>query len=119
MSRKPTLAITMGDPGGIGPEIIIKAWPVLSRMAKLCVFGHRNVLKEASRLVGRRAVSDEFIFEPALNVTRRSSKKRWLKKWNEGPGEISPLPFTQRGRLIGNRLGLGGRGNLSALGQLL
>ncbi len=53
----PTLAITMGDPAGIGPEIIIKAvrrlQPRLAAGAlKLLVIGHGTALAAAETLLG-------------------------------------------------------------------
>jgi 4-hydroxythreonine-4-phosphate dehydrogenase len=53
--KKPTIGITMGDPSGIGPELIIK---VLSQEAtfKSCnpfVIGDPTVMREASGVVGR------------------------------------------------------------------
>jgi len=52
----PHLAITMGDPAGIGPEIIVKACRRLEpRIAagelRLLVVGHRSALKTAARLL--------------------------------------------------------------------
>ncbi|MBI3810924.1 MAG: 4-hydroxythreonine-4-phosphate dehydrogenase PdxA [Nitrospirae bacterium] len=51
---KPIIAITMGDPAGIGPEIIVKALskPHASRIAQLCrpmVVGDRAVLEQTAR----------------------------------------------------------------------
>jgi 4-hydroxythreonine-4-phosphate dehydrogenase len=47
------LAITMGDPGGVGPEIIVKA--VSSPEVRVCctpiVIGDRDVMEEALRLI--------------------------------------------------------------------
>lgn len=56
-SEPRTLAITMGDPAGIGPEIILKACARLGpRLAKgefrLLVIGHRSALRAAADLVG-------------------------------------------------------------------
>ncbi|MDJ0596845.1 MAG: 4-hydroxythreonine-4-phosphate dehydrogenase PdxA [Pleurocapsa sp. MO_226.B13] len=47
MSNLPSLAITMGDPTGIGPEIILKALtePSLSDRCKLVVIGNRLLLQ--------------------------------------------------------------------------
>ena len=57
MSQKPVLAITMGDPAGIGPEIIVKAaHQVAPRLAagefKLLVIGHASALKRAQAQMG-------------------------------------------------------------------
>ncbi len=37
--RRPRLAVTLGDVAGIGPEIVIRAWPKLVKMADVVVFG--------------------------------------------------------------------------------
>jgi 4-hydroxythreonine-4-phosphate dehydrogenase len=54
---KPHLAITMGDPAGVGPEIIVKACLALKdRLAsgdlRLLVIGSNPALAEARRLLG-------------------------------------------------------------------
>ncbi len=53
----PHLAITMGDPAGIGPEIVVKACRRLRpRIAadelRLLVVGHRSAMEAAGRLLG-------------------------------------------------------------------
>ena len=52
----PTIAITMGDPAGIGPEVIVGAWEeVLQRgQVQPLVLGHPEVLRRAVRLLGKR-----------------------------------------------------------------
>jgi len=54
-SKKPIIAITMGDPCGIGPEIIVRS--LMSSEVKACctpvVLGDRKVMERAVRLVGR------------------------------------------------------------------
>jgi len=55
MTNKPILAITMGDPGGIGPEIIAKALAhsdVFDHSRPL-VIGERRALEAAIRITGR------------------------------------------------------------------
>ena len=46
----PVIGVTMGDPGGIGPEIIVKALsdPNLRRLAKFVVFGMNEQLTYAA-----------------------------------------------------------------------
>lgn len=54
MSDKPVLAITMGDPGGIGPEIIARALThaeVYDRSRPL-VIGERRAMEAAIRITG-------------------------------------------------------------------
>jgi 4-hydroxythreonine-4-phosphate dehydrogenase len=45
MSRKPRLAITVGDPAGIGPEVAVKALndPAVRQLADFVVFGDRRL----------------------------------------------------------------------------
>jgi 4-hydroxythreonine-4-phosphate dehydrogenase len=51
MARKPIIAVTMGDPAGIGPEIILKtlADPAIKKAARLLVLGDWGVLQRACR----------------------------------------------------------------------
>jgi len=56
---KPLIALTMGDPAGIGPEIIVKALtpPHAARIAKLCrtvVIGDRRLFERTARRLGIR-----------------------------------------------------------------
>ena len=55
VSNKPTLAITMGDPAGIGPEVIVGAWcdERVHALARLVVIGHPEILLRAARLLNR------------------------------------------------------------------
>lgn len=56
---KKKIALTMGDPGGIGPEIIIKAISsgIVRKKIIPVIIGCESILKEASNIVG---VSIEF-----------------------------------------------------------
>ena len=46
-NQKPILAVTMGDPAGIGPEIIVKALqlPKVWRVCQPLVIGSRTILE--------------------------------------------------------------------------
>ena len=48
--KKPLVLITMGDPAGIGPEIILKTLNALRNLQDFCIFGDYHVLKQACRL---------------------------------------------------------------------
>lgn len=50
----PLIAVTLGDPAGVGPEIIAKAfgWPEVHALCRPLVVGDAGRLKEACRLVG-------------------------------------------------------------------
>jgi 4-hydroxythreonine-4-phosphate dehydrogenase len=45
----PTVAITMGDPAGIGPEVILKALadPAIAALARFIIVGDRDILRDA------------------------------------------------------------------------
>lgn len=51
---KPILGITMGDPAGVGPEIIIKALsdPNVHEVCNLLVIGDAGVMEKASNVIG-------------------------------------------------------------------
>jgi 4-hydroxythreonine-4-phosphate dehydrogenase len=51
---KPTIAITMGDAAGIGPEIIVKALgdPCVHENCRPIVIGDAKILERANRIVG-------------------------------------------------------------------
>jgi 4-hydroxythreonine-4-phosphate dehydrogenase len=67
MGERPLLAITMGDPAGIGPEVVVKglSGELGSSLRAICrplVIGDRTVLQEAARICAVdapiRAVAD-------------------------------------------------------------
>jgi len=49
---KPVLAITLGDPAGIGPEVIVAAWadPRIHEQVRPFVVGHPEILRRAAQL---------------------------------------------------------------------
>jgi 4-phospho-D-threonate 3-dehydrogenase / 4-phospho-D-erythronate 3-dehydrogenase len=51
-NKKPLIAITMGDPAGVGPEIIVGAWTesVVHEWCRPLVVGHPGVLRRAVEL---------------------------------------------------------------------
>jgi len=55
MAERPRILITMGDVAGVGPEIIVRAWPDISKLADITVIGDRDWLERAKRLIGSRA----------------------------------------------------------------
>src|SRR4051812_7981776 len=52
---KPLLAITMGDPAGVGPEVIVGAWSDarIHEETRPFVVGHPEILRRAARLLKR------------------------------------------------------------------
>jgi 4-hydroxythreonine-4-phosphate dehydrogenase len=55
MTKTKKLAVTMGDPGGVGPEIIVRAFlsPDVRACCRPVVVGDRLVMEEALKLLGR------------------------------------------------------------------
>jgi 4-hydroxythreonine-4-phosphate dehydrogenase len=51
----PRIGITLGDPGGIGPEIVVKSLLETSAVppAQLVLFGNRSILEGAERMIGK------------------------------------------------------------------
>jgi len=54
-ASKPILAMTMGDPAGVGPEVIVGAWgnERIQSIARPFVIGHPEVLRRAAELLRR------------------------------------------------------------------
>jgi len=54
--NKPVIAVTMGDPSGIGPEILLKALasPRLERCATYLVIGDSLSLSKTAKLIGKK-----------------------------------------------------------------
>jgi 4-hydroxythreonine-4-phosphate dehydrogenase len=54
---KPRIAITLGDPGGIGPEIIAKAWnvPEVHTWCRPLAVGRPEILRRAVEMLGSAA----------------------------------------------------------------
>jgi 4-hydroxythreonine-4-phosphate dehydrogenase len=54
--KKPILGITMGDPAGVGPEIIARAAaePEVARTSRPIVVGAASPMRQALRLIGSR-----------------------------------------------------------------
>jgi len=54
---KPLLAVTLGDPAGIGPEVVARGWadPRVHQVCHPVVLGHPEVLRRATAVVGSPA----------------------------------------------------------------
>ncbi|RJQ23184.1 MAG: 4-hydroxythreonine-4-phosphate dehydrogenase PdxA [Nitrospiraceae bacterium] len=95
------IAITMGEPGGVGPEVVVKA---LSRaeIRRLCspiIIGDAEVIKEAVRLTGLslgvRSIADPSKSKPAageievIDIKSRSAFKKCAPSKNAGRAVVS------------------------------
>src|SRR5687768_17589269 len=61
--QKPLIAITMGDPAGVGPEVIAGAWPQLLGHCRPLVVGHPEIMRRAVELL-RLPIAVEEIDSP-------------------------------------------------------
>jgi 4-hydroxythreonine-4-phosphate dehydrogenase len=64
---RPLLAITMGDPAGIGPEIVVKALanPTVAQRYRALVVGDRRILERAASWVGGDRLAFDVVARPA------------------------------------------------------
>ncbi len=94
MTTTPTIAITMGDPAGIGPEVIAKALsaPQLRGRAALFVVGDARVIRQALALVGSdlpvRAIADPSEADPSgasVEVLDCATRIRPTSRWARSP----------------------------------
>ena len=77
MSQKPRIGITMGDPNGVGPEIIIKSVndPQIESVCEPVIYGSEKVLRKAELETGLSLGSevvdggdfDDFEVDPGVN----------------------------------------------------
>jgi len=95
-SQLPRIAITMGDPSGIGPEVIVKALAdeTLRRSARFLIVGNKRVLNWAADLVGSNlpvqtvdGFDDPRFCLDALNVLDAVDFDPY--RWT--PGQINPI----------------------------
>lgn len=75
-SAKPLLAITMGDPAGVGPEVIVGAWgqEVVHRCSRPFVAGHPEVLRRAIHLLGFDGEVVEIESPEAINIQAATAR---------------------------------------------
>jgi 4-hydroxythreonine-4-phosphate dehydrogenase len=71
--KRPILGVTMGDPAGVGPEIIARAFaePAVIADSRPVVIGSAAIMKEALGLVGSPL---------ALHVVREIADARWASR---------------------------------------
>jgi 4-hydroxythreonine-4-phosphate dehydrogenase len=100
ISEQPVIGITMGDPAGIGPEIIVKALadPNIRRAAKFIVFGMNEQLcyaadaAEIEPFWGRHQhekISREYPYKVVVADYDEYSVPSWVKGPSKAAGEAS------------------------------
>ena len=72
MTRPLSVGITMGDPAGVGPEIVCRALADLSPSdrAQMIVFGTKSILERANALTGAGLSFGEFASTPPTGAVR-------------------------------------------------
>ncbi len=93
------LAITMGDAGGVGPEISLKAalWVNKTRKAKALIIGDKGVLKEAADMLAL-SVEDLEIHEPA----QVRNYKKGAPTPESGRASVEYIKYAVKGCLTGD-----------------
>ena len=100
ISEQPVIGITMGDPAGIGPEIIVKALadPNIRRAAKFIIFGMNEQLcyaadaAELEPFWGRHQhekISREYPYKVVVADYDEYSVPSWVKSPSKAAGEAS------------------------------
>ena len=100
ITEQPVIGVTMGDPAGIGPEIIVKALadPTIRRAAKFIVFGMNEQLcyaadaAEIEPFWGRHQhekISREYPYKVVVADYDEYSVPSWVKGPSKLAGEVS------------------------------
>jgi len=54
-AKRPRIAVTMGDPAGVGPEIVVQAlrFPEVVSVCRPVVYGDAGILRRAAAVLGQ------------------------------------------------------------------
>ncbi len=90
--HRPRLAITMGDPAGIGPEILAAAWgdDALHALCAPVAVGHPEILRQAARL---RGVELEVV--PIDDWNHAMASPRCMPCWQAVRDDVLAAPRAQ------------------------
>ena len=107
-SPLPILAITLGDPAGIGPEIILKALrnPDVFEQCRPVVIGDRRILQRAAEEIGLVPPHGAVEWEA---VDEKDREHGQMLSTQEERGNV-PLLLTARRRINSNAAALTNRG---------
>ena len=89
----PHLALTIGDPAGIGSEVILKALANLNLDCQITVIGSNSVLQATyEHLVGNSNLSTEELVDPqTLKIIDRPFNGSW--QWGQGNADTGAASF--------------------------
>jgi hypothetical protein len=99
--NRALLAITMGDPAGVGPEIVLKALrhTHVYRRCRPLVLGDRRILERAAPWVGSPGLDFDVVDAPAAG--RYTPGVITARRLPDRPGERRRRPRRRRVRLPG------------------
>jgi 4-hydroxythreonine-4-phosphate dehydrogenase len=71
LTKPKIIGVTLGDPGGVGPEVVLKALPKYLKLQKKGIFflviGHLNALEKTSRMLKKKFSFNVLkVFDPKL-----------------------------------------------------
>ncbi|HEX3869799.1 MAG TPA: 4-hydroxythreonine-4-phosphate dehydrogenase PdxA [Pirellulales bacterium] len=92
--NKPILAYTLGDPTGIGPEVVVGAWirPEIHELCRPVAVGHVEILRRAAKLLGAN-VEVRAIDDPTeASSLAASSSPRVISCLHSGSDEVLLAP---------------------------
>ena len=108
--RRPRLAVTLGDPVGIGPELLLKSLPMLNKVAELVVVGARAGV-ELLEQKGNAPVT--WFWEPA---TGGEFGAAWTLRLGEHEAHwVDPMPGMQDVLILGKGSPSSGRCAVEAI----
>jgi 4-hydroxythreonine-4-phosphate dehydrogenase len=94
--RKPLLALTMGDPAGVGPEVVVGAWadPQLHQSCRPVAIGHPEVLRRAVIVMGL----DQTVVEIAAPEEAEPSLRQipCIRVVDDGALDVAPATIDPR-----------------------
>ncbi|MEN9223859.1 MAG: 4-hydroxythreonine-4-phosphate dehydrogenase PdxA [Thermostichus sp. HHBFW_bins_43] len=98
----PKLALTLGDPGGIGPEIVLKALadPDIQACAQITVVGERQVLEATYQALKDKAQTR--LADPeGISILECDTGFRWSSTWiGQGDAESGAASFVYLKRAL-------------------
>jgi 4-hydroxythreonine-4-phosphate dehydrogenase len=80
MVHKPTIGLTMGDPAGVGPEVVLRALASeqIHELCRLVVFGDLAILQRCAEQIGAKLPPAVVIRPQQLGTIGASAQGPWI-----------------------------------------
>ncbi|SMC24502.1 4-hydroxythreonine-4-phosphate dehydrogenase [Desulfacinum hydrothermale DSM 13146] len=90
LSDRPLIALTMGDPCGVGPEVLVRALadPGVTHACRPLVMGDLSALRRAARLLGA-----PLAFRPVTDVSEIASQEKAIPVFRPSRLDESQIPY--------------------------